>query len=167
MIRRPPRSTQAKTLFPYTTLFRSRKKSNLQGGRTAGAGAAWAWAGADFLQAWWRYSAGTCRAAVQSALQPLCGGSRGGRAPARHALKPSAPHFLFSRQQGTIFEKLRICSTPQFVRFIHDLAPLKKDPDGIVKDLWYGTIPVKMYQPKASSSTRRPGIVFCKAAGAS
>ena len=26
MIRRPPRSTQAKTLFPYTTLFRSRRK---------------------------------------------------------------------------------------------------------------------------------------------
>ena len=25
MIRRPPRSTQAKTLFPYTTLFRSRE----------------------------------------------------------------------------------------------------------------------------------------------
>ena len=25
MIRRPPRSTQAKTLFPYTTLFRSKK----------------------------------------------------------------------------------------------------------------------------------------------
>ena len=25
MIRRPPRSTQAKTLFPYTTLFRSRR----------------------------------------------------------------------------------------------------------------------------------------------
>ena len=27
MIRRPPRSTQAKTLFPYTTLFRSKVKS--------------------------------------------------------------------------------------------------------------------------------------------
>ena len=26
MIRRPPRSTQAKTLFPYTTLFRSRER---------------------------------------------------------------------------------------------------------------------------------------------
>ena len=26
MIRRPPRSTQAKTLFPYTTLFRSREE---------------------------------------------------------------------------------------------------------------------------------------------
>ena len=32
MIRRPPRSTQAKTLFPYTTLFRSRdfRKCSLQ-----------------------------------------------------------------------------------------------------------------------------------------
>ena len=29
MIRRPPRSTQAKTLFPYTTLFRSPVKSFL------------------------------------------------------------------------------------------------------------------------------------------
>src|SRR5216117_4271846 len=26
MIRRPPRSTQGRTLFPYTTLFRSRSK---------------------------------------------------------------------------------------------------------------------------------------------
>ena len=26
MIRRPPRSTQAKTLFPYTTLFRSQRE---------------------------------------------------------------------------------------------------------------------------------------------
>ncbi|KAJ8780774.1 hypothetical protein J1605_000817 [Eschrichtius robustus] len=75
--------------------------------------------------------------------------------------------FQLLATRGTIFEKLRICSMPQFVRFIHDLAPLKKDPDGLVKDLWYGTIPVKLYQPKASSSTRRPGIVFCKAAGAS
>src|SRR5213594_4779436 len=29
MIRRPPRSTQAFTLFPYTTLFRSRVLANL------------------------------------------------------------------------------------------------------------------------------------------
>ena len=32
MIRRPPRSTQAKTLFPYTTLFRSRRESSVAGG---------------------------------------------------------------------------------------------------------------------------------------
>ena len=30
MIRRPPRSTQAKTLFPYTTLFRSRLSGRFQ-----------------------------------------------------------------------------------------------------------------------------------------
>ena len=30
MIRRPPRSTQAKTLFPYTTLFRSSASLSLQ-----------------------------------------------------------------------------------------------------------------------------------------
>src|SRR3546814_9507713 len=29
MIRRPPRSTRTDTLFPYTTLFRSKKKANL------------------------------------------------------------------------------------------------------------------------------------------
>ena len=32
MIRRPPRSTQAKTLFPYTTLFRSEKSTLLTRG---------------------------------------------------------------------------------------------------------------------------------------
>src|SRR3546814_11528085 len=36
MIRRPPRSTRTDTLFPYTTLFRSRC---LDGGRAALAGA--------------------------------------------------------------------------------------------------------------------------------
>src|SRR3546814_7039193 len=36
MIRRPPRSTRTDTLFPYTTLFRSR--SQLQGCRRSAAG---------------------------------------------------------------------------------------------------------------------------------
>src|SRR3546814_10640113 len=31
MIRRPPRSTRTDTLFPYTTLFRSRKASSVKG----------------------------------------------------------------------------------------------------------------------------------------
>src|SRR3546814_10464158 len=36
MIRRPPRSTRTDTLFPYTTLFRSRRTSrHPQGGRRA------------------------------------------------------------------------------------------------------------------------------------
>src|SRR3546814_14077943 len=32
MIRRPPRSTRTDTLFPYTTLFRSRSRSAGEGG---------------------------------------------------------------------------------------------------------------------------------------
>src|SRR6188472_4751363 len=31
MMRRPPRSTRETTLFPYTTLFRSRRAADLQG----------------------------------------------------------------------------------------------------------------------------------------
>ncbi|DAA21220.1 TPA: arylacetamide deacetylase-like [Bos taurus] len=66
---------------------------------------------------------------------------------------------------GLIFEKLRICSMPQFVRFVHDLLPLKKHPDVVVKDLQFGTIPVKLYQPKAPASGLRPGIVFYHGGG--
>src|SRR3546814_9734806 len=33
MIRRPPRSTRTDTLFPYTTLFRSRRKAGRLGSR--------------------------------------------------------------------------------------------------------------------------------------
>src|SRR5216110_3964832 len=36
MIRRPPRSTQAHTLFPYTTLFRSPAKAGVQYRRILG-----------------------------------------------------------------------------------------------------------------------------------
>ncbi|KAM4805844.1 arylacetamide deacetylase-like 3 [Urocitellus parryii] len=66
---------------------------------------------------------------------------------------------------GAVFEKLRICSLPQFVRFVHDLQPLKKDPEVTVKDLRFGTIPVKVYQPKAPSCTPRPGVVFYHGGG--
>ncbi|GAB5574570.1 arylacetamide deacetylase-like 3 isoform X2 [Prionailurus iriomotensis] len=66
---------------------------------------------------------------------------------------------------GMIFEKLRICSMPQFVRFMHDLRPLKEDPDVVVTDLRYGTIPVKLYQPKVFSCIPRPGIVFYHGGG--
>src|SRR3546814_17829364 len=36
MIRRPPRSTRTDTLFPYTTLFRSRGRARVVGDRGAG-----------------------------------------------------------------------------------------------------------------------------------
>src|SRR5213596_4374090 len=38
MIRRPPRSTQDRTLFPYTTLFRSRGGRGARGRGPGGAG---------------------------------------------------------------------------------------------------------------------------------
>ncbi|XP_002721557.1 arylacetamide deacetylase-like 3 [Oryctolagus cuniculus] len=66
---------------------------------------------------------------------------------------------------GLVFEKLGICSMPQFVRFIHDLRVPKKDPDVLVTDLRFGTIRAKLYQPKASSSTPRPGVVFYHGGG--
>ncbi|XP_045715946.1 arylacetamide deacetylase-like 3 [Phyllostomus hastatus] len=68
--------------------------------------------------------------------------------------------FQLSVTWGTIFEKLRICSMPQFVSFIYDLPPLKQDPDVVVKDLCFGTIPVKVYQPRMSSCTPRRGVLF-------
>src|SRR3546814_3484287 len=41
MIRRPPRSTRTDTLFPYTTLFRSRAGRDGPAGRASGNGRAW------------------------------------------------------------------------------------------------------------------------------
>src|SRR3546814_17307207 len=38
MIRRPPRSTRTDTLFPYTTLFRSRLRGESSGFKRAGSG---------------------------------------------------------------------------------------------------------------------------------
>ncbi|XP_047647131.1 arylacetamide deacetylase-like 3 [Phacochoerus africanus] len=84
-----------------------------------------------------------------------------------HPVKLRVLHCIFQLlvTWGTIFEKMRVCSMPQFVRFIHDLAPLKMDPDVVVKDLWFGTIPVRLYQPKASSGALRTGIVFYHGGG--
>src|SRR3546814_9411774 len=39
MIRRPPRSTRTDTLFPYTTLFRSKRRAPLRDARTGSGGA--------------------------------------------------------------------------------------------------------------------------------
>ncbi|KAM6216915.1 arylacetamide deacetylase-like 3 [Rhynchocyon petersi] len=84
-----------------------------------------------------------------------------------HPMKLRVFHclFLLLLTWGKIFETLRICSMPEFVRFVHDLRPLKLDPDVVVTDLRVGTISVKLYQPKASSVTLRPGIVFLHGGG--
>ncbi|KAG8505603.1 Arylacetamide deacetylase-like 3, partial [Galemys pyrenaicus] len=66
---------------------------------------------------------------------------------------------------GNVLEKLRICSMPWFLRFTQDLLPLRNDPDVVVTDLCFGTIPVRLYQPKAASCSPRPGIVFYHGGG--
>ncbi|KAK2503026.1 hypothetical protein MC885_015203 [Smutsia gigantea] len=68
--------------------------------------------------------------------------------------------YVFSvGQQGMIFEQLRICSMPPFVHCIHDLMLLKEELDVMVTDLGFGTTLVKLYQPRAASSTLRLGVI--------
>ncbi|XP_013359606.1 PREDICTED: arylacetamide deacetylase-like 4 isoform X1 [Chinchilla lanigera] len=51
---------------------------------------------------------------------------------------------------------MRICSMPRFVRFVHDImSEKKKDPRVMVTDLQFGTIPVRLFQPKATSCSSR------------
>ncbi|KAK1340485.1 hypothetical protein QTO34_019055 [Cnephaeus nilssonii] len=66
---------------------------------------------------------------------------------------------------GLILEKLRICSMPQFIQFVQDLLPFSKDPDVVVTDLRYGTVPVKLYQPRRTSRRLRPGILLFHGGG--
>nr|XP_005544814.2 arylacetamide deacetylase-like 3 [Macaca fascicularis] len=84
-----------------------------------------------------------------------------------HPVKLRVLHCIFQLlvTWGMIFEKLRICSMPQFIRFVHDLPPLKYDPDVVVTDFRFGTIPVKLYQPKASTCALKPGIVYYHGGG--
>ncbi|XP_032156340.1 arylacetamide deacetylase-like 3 [Sapajus apella] len=84
-----------------------------------------------------------------------------------HPVKLRVLHCIFQLlvTWGMIFEKLRICAMPQFICFMQDLRLLKYDPDVVVTDLHFGTIPVKLYQPKASSCTLKPGIVYFHGGG--
>ncbi|XP_054322673.1 arylacetamide deacetylase-like 3 [Pongo pygmaeus] len=84
-----------------------------------------------------------------------------------HPVKLRVLHCIFQLllTWGMMFEKLRICSMPQFVCFMQDLLPLKYDPDVVVVDFLFGTIPVKLYQPKASTCTLKPGIVYYHGGG--
>ncbi|XP_062961774.1 arylacetamide deacetylase-like 4 [Cynocephalus volans] len=66
---------------------------------------------------------------------------------------------------GTVFEKLGICSMPKFFRFLHDITTIKKDLHVAVTNLPFGTIPVRLFQPKAASSSPRRGIIFYHGGG--
>ncbi|XP_003471459.1 arylacetamide deacetylase-like 4 [Cavia porcellus] len=74
--------------------------------------------------------------------------------------------FIYGITLGSILEKLNICSMPTFARFVHDrLFRKTNDPKVVVTDLHYGTIPVRLFQPKATSSNSFGGIVFYHGGG--
>ncbi|XP_036598611.1 arylacetamide deacetylase-like 4 [Trichosurus vulpecula] len=73
--------------------------------------------------------------------------------------------YLLVVTWGNILEKLGICSMPKFIRFLHDRIPIRKDPDVVVTKLHFGTIPVRLYQPKAPSRRPRCGIIFFHGGG--
>ncbi|XP_027699779.1 arylacetamide deacetylase-like 4 isoform X2 [Vombatus ursinus] len=54
---------------------------------------------------------------------------------------------------------------PKFIRFLHDSIPRKKDPNVVVTELRIGTIPVRLYKPKAPSGRPRCGIIFFHGGG--
>ncbi|KAM5248722.1 arylacetamide deacetylase-like 4 [Ctenodactylus gundi] len=86
----------------------------------------------------------------------------------KHRVKFRILHcfFLYAMDLGNVLEKLRICSMPRFICFVHDIVMRrKKDPQVLVTDLRFGTIPVRLFQPKAASRSPRRGIVFYHGGG--
>ncbi|XP_005317535.2 arylacetamide deacetylase-like 4 [Ictidomys tridecemlineatus] len=73
--------------------------------------------------------------------------------------------LLYTMAVGNILEKLRICSMPRFLRFLQDRVTIKNNREVVVTDLRFGTIPVRLFRPKAASSSLRRGILFYHGGG--
>nr|XP_020015655.1 arylacetamide deacetylase-like 4 [Castor canadensis] len=67
---------------------------------------------------------------------------------------------------GNILEKLGICSMPSFFRFLQDIVAIKKNCNMMVTNLRFGTIPVRLFQPKVASPRLHRGIIFFHGGGA-
>ncbi|XP_027253926.1 arylacetamide deacetylase-like 4 [Cricetulus griseus] len=66
---------------------------------------------------------------------------------------------------GNILEKLRICSMPKFFQFLQDAMAIKRNYKVVVTDLYFEEVPVRLFQPKATSSSPRRGIIFLHGGG--
>ncbi|KAK7811153.1 hypothetical protein U0070_016093 [Myodes glareolus] len=86
----------------------------------------------------------------------------------KHPLKFRILHYCFhlTMTWGNILEKVNICSSPCFFGFVQDNSVSKKNLGVFVKDLLFGTIPVRLFQPKGASSKSRRGIIFLHGGGA-
>ncbi|XP_005403996.1 PREDICTED: arylacetamide deacetylase-like 4 [Chinchilla lanigera] len=81
----------------------------------------------------------------------------------QHQAKMRVMHciMLYVISLANILEKMRICSLPRFVRFAQAIIfTNNKDPKVVVTDLHFGTIPVRLFQPKTMSCSPRRGIIF-------
>ncbi|XP_054857744.1 arylacetamide deacetylase-like 4 [Eublepharis macularius] len=61
---------------------------------------------------------------------------------------------------GSILETLGICKQMTFVRNLISLLVLKKDPTLHIRDAQFGHVPVRIYEPKSSSSEKRRCVIF-------
>src|SRR3546814_10925733 len=114
MIRRPPRSTRTDTLFPYTTLFRSR-------GLRAGAGGA-AGLGEEFLQQ--PAILGRQRRAVQQVRAPQP------RAAQRLLAAPAGDFGVVAGQEHRRHVTQRVLHRTGVVRAVEQAAALEAVLDG-------------------------------------
>ncbi|XP_073512848.1 arylacetamide deacetylase-like 4 [Phyllobates terribilis] len=68
---------------------------------------------------------------------------------------------------ATAFDKLGICSFEGFFRFLQKsfVSTLKDDPEIFKKDLQFGGVPVRVYQPRSPSIGSRKGVMFFHGGG--
>ncbi|XP_055471279.1 arylacetamide deacetylase-like 4 family member 1 [Psammomys obesus] len=84
-----------------------------------------------------------------------------------HRLRFHILHYLFQLTitLGNLLEKMKICSMPRFFCFIQDLLVTKNSSGVLVKNLHFGSIPVRLFQPKAACCGPRRGIIFYHGGG--
>uniref|UniRef100_K7FCZ0 Alpha/beta hydrolase fold-3 domain-containing protein n=1 Tax=Pelodiscus sinensis TaxID=13735 RepID=K7FCZ0_PELSI len=66
---------------------------------------------------------------------------------------------------GKILERLGLCSQVGFVRYMRQGKKLGEDPKLFIKDLQFGRVPVRLYQPQAPSAGRRRGVIYFHGGG--
>ncbi|XP_578509.2 arylacetamide deacetylase-like 4 family member 1 [Rattus norvegicus] len=87
--------------------------------------------------------------------------------PIRQRVKFHILHYFFQLTiaLGNVLEKMKLCSMPRFFCFLQDLLVSKNNFGVLVKNLHFGTIPVRLFQPKTTSSGPRRGIIFYHGGG--
>ncbi|XP_010575820.1 PREDICTED: arylacetamide deacetylase-like 4 [Haliaeetus leucocephalus] len=73
--------------------------------------------------------------------------------------------FAELSQTGKILEKTGLCSQITFGRYVRQGRKLGVDPKLFIQDLQFNKVPVRVYQPKATSDGRRRGIIFFHGGG--